>query len=63
MEETGGRQDWVQECMRFSVVRGHENMRERTGTMGTMSGRPGGLVKIQVLLVKATEGSGSAAWH
>lgn len=31
--------------------------------MGTMSGRPGGLVKIQVLLVKATEGSGSAAWH
>lgn len=63
MEEAGGRQDCVQECVRFSAVRGHGDVRERIGAMGTMSGLPGGLVKIQVLLVKVTEGSGSAAWH
>lgn len=47
---SGGRQDCVQGCMRFSAVGGHEDMRKRTGAIGIMSGLPGGLVEIRVLL-------------
>lgn len=36
--------------MKFSAVGGHEDMRERTAAIGTMSGLPGGLVKIRVLV-------------
>lgn len=43
MEEAGGRQDCVQECVRFSAVRGHGDVREdrRYGDHEWAARRPG----------------------